>query len=57
VKSTLHQEIIEWIAVSARVSKEKLTPETSLLSDLGIAGDDAEELLQVYGKRFYVDLS
>ena len=40
-----------------RVRPERLTPSTRLLHDLGIDGDDAEEILLDFIERFHVDFS
>jgi hypothetical protein len=37
--------------------RRELTEATTLQSDIGVAGDDMDELLTAYSKRFGVDLS
>ena len=37
-----------------RVSEEELTPDTHLVDDLGIAGDDGYELLEAFCETFEI---
>ena len=50
----------EITALVARVSgarREEIVPGTRLAEDLGIDGDDADELVGAYARRFAVDLA
>ena len=42
------------VAESSVAAPEKITPETRLVSDLGIWGDDAGDLIEVFAKKFRV---
>lgn len=45
------------VAKQSGVAQDKLNPGTTLSSDLGIDGDDAQELMLAYSKEFEVDMS
>jgi acyl carrier protein len=51
------EEVRALIVEQANVLPERVTPETRLLHDLGIDGDDAVELLLAFEQRFGVDLA
>ena len=53
----LLREVKQFVADSLHIPISNLTPETRLLHDLGIDGDDAIEFLSQYCKEFDVDLS
>jgi len=48
--------VTRFVADNAGYSARDLTPETTLLGDLGVDGDDAWELFEGFAKRFHVDL-
>jgi acyl carrier protein len=50
-------EVIRAISEFCAVPKHKISERTSLLYDLGIDGDDADDLMTMLEKRFSVDLS
>jgi len=47
----------EFIVEQIGVHEDEVTPDSRLYDDLGVYGDDANELLIGYGKRFNVDVS
>lgn len=51
------QEIVSMVARAAGVSEATIRAETRLLHDLGLWGDDAEELLADLGRHFNIDWS
>ena len=51
------EEVRDFLCEQWRVRPQRLTPGTRLLHDLGIDGDDAEEILIDFAERFHVDLS
>ena len=51
------EQVRDFLCEQWRVRPERLTPSTRLLHDLGIDGDDAEEILTDFAERFHVDLS
>lgn len=52
---SLFDEVATLIAEEAGVRRESLTPDTRLLHDLTIYGDDAELLFRALDKRYRVD--
>jgi acyl carrier protein len=48
---------MNFIASYLRVKIEKLSPETDLLSDLGVDGADAIEFIESFAQEFDVDFS
>ena len=57
VSDTLEEEVVAFIASERREQRERLSPRTTLFGDLGVDGDDAEELFDAFMKRFEVDMS
>ena len=53
----LRDRVIEFASNQLCVNKSRLTDETTLFGDLGVAGDDGVELFEEFEKRFHVDLS
>jgi acyl carrier protein len=54
---SLEAEIKGLVARTAAVRPEQLTPDTRLLQDIGVDGDDGWELIAALGEQFGVDLS
>ena len=50
------QWVINLIAKKTGLSPTEISPESRLLHDLGITGDDAVELLSEYSEAFQVDM-
>lgn len=50
-------DIIIFLSNSVGVAPQKITIDTSLRDDLGVDGEDAEELMINYSNEFHVDLS
>jgi acyl carrier protein len=55
MEETMQQSVIQWLSDFTSIPREKLTPQTTLLGDLGIDGDDGVELIEGYIKTFEVD--
>ena len=53
----IEEEVLQFVAERARHPASRLNPQTTLFGDLGIDGDDADEFLLAYVKRFGVDMS
>ena len=51
------EQVRDFLCEQWRMRPERLSPSTRLLHDLGIDGDDAEEVLVAFGERFHVDFS
>ncbi|MBQ9578073.1 MAG: DUF1493 family protein [Ottowia sp.] len=51
------EDVIALIAEETALSPERIQPQHSLNFDLGVDGDDAEELLLAYREKFLVDMS
>jgi hypothetical protein len=56
-KEDIFKEIRTLISGFAGISLKKIMMESNLEMDLGIYGDDEEELILAYAKKFNVDLS
>lgn len=56
VRSLPHQ-VACFVAEEAGYPLRKIKAETTLLGDIGIDGDDADEFFEAYAKRFHVDLT
>ena len=54
--SELIDAICKFVAEETNYPCNKLTPETRIGSDLGVAGDDASDLMEHFAERFDVDL-
>ncbi|MNN75417.1 hypothetical protein D3C81_1917210 [compost metagenome] len=57
MRSSTAEEVTEFIARFVCTPSKGLSASTTLFGDLGVDGDDADELLAAFGKRFNVDLS
>lgn len=51
------QELILFVRDQIREYKQSITRETLIEDDLGVTGDDAEELLVSFSAKFKVDIS
>lgn len=51
------EEVVGFVAEFTRYPTAKITPRTTLFGDIGIAGDDGDEIMSAFMKRFQVDLS
>ena len=51
------EQVRDFLCEQCRVSQQQIEPSTRLLHDLGVDGDDADEVLAGFGKRFSVDFS
>jgi hypothetical protein len=49
--------IRRFVALQAGVPVEKVTLETRLNEDLGVDGDDMDEIVEAFGREFRVDVS
>jgi acyl carrier protein len=47
----------DFVAEYLRERKEKLSPDSRLLQDLGVDGADAVELLEAFSEKFGVDMA
>jgi len=54
-QAELESQVIEFLARHWQVPTDTLKAHTRLVHDLGIAGDDAVELMEAYVERFSVD--
>ena len=54
MNAELYARVKAFVAEWWRTPEEKLTPETHLADDLGIAGDDGYELLEAFCKEFEI---
>jgi hypothetical protein len=50
------EELLVFLAAELRVDRSRLTPATRLQQDLGVDGEDGEELLLAFSRSFSVDL-
>jgi acyl carrier protein len=55
--TTLDQSVIDFVAETIGVKRERLTPDSTLFGDLGVDGADGWELIERFGQKFQVDLS
>jgi hypothetical protein len=53
----LDQRVVAFVAAQCGVSSDRIRPQTTLLGDLGIDGDDGIELLEQFADEFAVDLA
>ena len=51
----IQDQVIALVADFTHVRAERITPRTTLFGDLGIDGDDGDEILGRFSKRFGVD--
>jgi acyl carrier protein len=56
-KLALEQKVKEFVARRINVKPECISLQTRLLEDLGIDGDDAVDLFEVFAQEFQVDIS
>ena len=52
---TTEEEIIEFL--KEETFEDEITPETDVFNDCGVSGDDCDELLNAYQKKYNVDMS
>jgi acyl carrier protein len=57
MKAETLQAVREFVSEELGVPAARIKPETRLLHDLGVDGDDAGDLLHHFSARFHVDLS
>jgi acyl carrier protein len=55
--SAIEEEVIAFVADFTHVRAERITPRTTLFGDLGIDGDDGDEILGRFSERFDVDMT
>lgn len=55
--ASLEEEVIVFVAEFTRYPAAKITPRTTLFGDIGIDGDDGDEILAAFMERFQVDMS
>jgi len=53
---SLEEEVIAFVAAEMLCSTNAITAHTTLFGDLGIDGDDGDEFLVAFKKRFSVDM-
>ena len=53
----LVKEVIDFVAAQRGVKPEKIGLPTRLSQDLGVGGDDGDDLIIDFGRRFNVDLT
>jgi len=51
------ERVRELVSRQCGVAEAEITPETRLVEDLGIDGDDGTELLEAFADEFGVDMS
>lgn len=49
-------QLIELVSRKSGINKEKINMETSIEQDLGVTGEDAEELIKEISKKFKVNI-
>lgn len=54
---SIEKEVISFVAARTRYAAPKITPTTTLFGDIGIDGDDGDEILTAFMERFQVDMS
>ena len=54
---SIEEEVIAFVAANIRVSAARLKARTTLFGDLGVDGDDSDELMVAFTKRFGVDMT
>lgn len=52
----LEDDVLQFVAEFTGVRRDRLSLASTLMGDLGVAGDDGVHLLEQFGKRFQVDL-
>jgi Protein of unknown function (DUF1493) len=53
----LDSSVMDFVAEFTGVRRQRLSPASTLLGDLGVDGADGWELIETFGERFHVDLS
>jgi len=53
----LDKELMLFIEEYLNVKREKLSPKVELARDLGLDGDDAVEFIELFSKRFSVNMA
>ena len=56
-KPVTYDSIVEFITIQTRCESNEVLPQSDLGNDLGVDGDDYEELISEYSKQFEVDIS
>jgi hypothetical protein len=56
-RELLEEQIIAFVADNTGVSADRLSTASRLVADIGLAGDDADDLFTAYSERFSVDLA
>jgi acyl carrier protein len=54
--SDILARILAFVAEETATSPERISLETSLQKDIGVDGDDAEELMEKFSETFQVDM-
>lgn len=54
---TIEEQVIEFCVRETGTRNKKITEDATLLGDLGIYGDDADEFFELFAEEFNVDLS
>ena len=57
MKPETFQTVREFVSKEIGVPSARIKPETRLLHDLGVDGDDAGDLFEHFSARFHVDIS
>lgn len=53
----LDSSVLDFVADFTGVERDRLSPASTLLGDLGVDGADGWELIEAFGQRFQVDLT
>jgi hypothetical protein len=53
----VREQVFEFVTDYWSVDRSRLNDNTTLFGDLGIGGDDGDEILHAYSQRFNVDMS
>lgn len=51
------ENVINFISEFTKIKKEKIKENSCILFDLGVAGDDGEDLIIAFSREFSVDIS
>jgi hypothetical protein len=54
---SIEEDVVAFVADFTRNPVECIKPQTTLFGDLGIDGDDGDEILSAFMRRFDVDMS
>lgn len=55
--TNLDSSVMDFVAESTGVKRQRLSPASTLFGDLGVDGADGWELIETFGRRFQVDMS